>query len=131
MRHKCHVRWLRFHFKRMVITGLGHNIFCITYPIKNDKGLAYLIIDFFSLKKVILFTYEKRANIHRIYKTDSLVDYPWTSRLHSLRSFTPFMSYYYATEAARVVHRHINYVIKIIIISLNSKFYKHPSHLFP
>ena len=23
MQHKCHVRWLRFHFKRMLITGLG------------------------------------------------------------------------------------------------------------
>ena len=23
MRPKCHVRWLRFHFKRMLITGLG------------------------------------------------------------------------------------------------------------
>ena len=23
MPHKCHVRWLRFHFKRMLIMGLG------------------------------------------------------------------------------------------------------------
>ena len=24
MQHKCHVRWHNFHFKRMLITGLGH-----------------------------------------------------------------------------------------------------------
>ena len=26
MRPKCHVRWLRFYFKHMLITGLGHRI---------------------------------------------------------------------------------------------------------
>ena len=30
MRPKCHVRWLRFHFKRMLITGLGQQ----TLPIR-------------------------------------------------------------------------------------------------
>ena len=34
MRPKCHVRWLRFHFKRMLITGLGQ----LTLP--NVKGIT-------------------------------------------------------------------------------------------
>ena len=50
IRNKCHVRWLRFNFKRMLITGLGQKslnlsaVISLAYMGKGEKEKSVNIV---------------------------------------------------------------------------------------
>ena len=41
LRHKCRVRWLRFHFKRILITGIGQYTFILPLPILRMNTILF------------------------------------------------------------------------------------------
>ena len=44
MRHKCHVRWHDFHFKRMLIKGLFKTHCYLNFDFLGEKNISLSVI---------------------------------------------------------------------------------------
>ena len=63
MRHKCHVRWHNFHFKRTLITGLCRSLLWPLVLEKQNSQLCLLCYVFYPKKLVSLYGMTKKIYI--------------------------------------------------------------------